>query len=237
MRLGSADNVWAGYSSEPLPMFDELRRRPDRQAFFAYAQSQAAPFFLGGTLKIDHDGRHPATNEPLCNGVFSAEAYSTRDSSIVGSSTVRGTSTGTSTSDCAQRLSLDLAERAAGDLGPAIQRHWRTETRRATTREAGRSADQARLTSGPMDWTIIVQGADLGMGAQADLMDALAAVPGIENPTMLSQSRGQLELRLRYSGDAALNLAIYRKLSSSPAFTDMDTQMTPGQLIICQTGC
>lgn len=229
VRLGSADNVWAGYSNEPLPMFDELRRRPDRQAFFAHAQSQGAPFFLGGTLKIDHAGRHLATNEPACSGSFSAEAYSTRDSSVVGASTVTGEMTGASTSDCAQRLSLALAERAAGELGPAIQRRWRTE--------AASQASRLRVASGPADWSVIVRGADLGMAAQADLMDALAAVPGVENPTMLSQSGGQLELRLRYSGDEALNLAIFRKLRSSPAFAGMDTQMTPGQLIICQTGC
>lgn len=231
IRLGSADNVWAGFSTEPLPMYADLRRRPDRQAFFAYAQSQSAPFFMGGTLKVDHEGRHPATNEAMCSGSFAAEAYSTApgDSAIVGSSTVRATMTGSSTTDCAARLSVDLAERAADEVGPAIQRHWR--------RDARNQAADYRVASGPAEWTLVVRGGDLGMAAQADLMDALAAVPGIENQTLMSQSATQLDLRVRYSGAEPLNLALFRRLRSSPAFAGMDTQMSPGQLIVCQSGC
>lgn len=221
--------LMAGFAPGPMPSFEDLSSGQRLDEFFSYARGRSTPFVLSGLLEINHGGRHAATGEATCTGEFTARVYDTNSGRELGIGSAEQTITGANTSDCENQVTALLARRVADEVGPDVQRAWRDV--------AQDRAEALEVVSGPADWTLTVRGSELGMAAQADLMDALAAVPGIDSHAFLSQSANQLDLQVRYSGSEPLNLALYRRLRSSPAFANMDTEMTPGRLMVCQSGC
>ncbi len=217
------------FSPGPTPLFSDLQNSGQINAFFSYAQSQSAPFFMGGQMRISYAGRHPATGEATCTGELVAQAYSTQASVNIASTTKDGAMSAQTYELCASRLSSSLARQAADTLGPQIQNDWRNRSR-------DRAAAVAMAT-GPADYTLTVRGTNLSMGVQADLLDAIASLPGVESHAFLGQSGGQMDLQVRYSGQTPLHLALYQRLRSNPAFAAMDTQTGRQQVTLCLSGC
>ncbi|MBW0150730.1 MAG: hypothetical protein KXJ53_05910, partial [Phenylobacterium sp.] len=84
---------------------------------------------------------------------------------------------------------------------------------------------------------LTVRGANLSMAAQADLLDALAGLPGVESHAFLGQSGNQMDLQVRYGGQIPLHLALYQRLRGNPAFAAMETQAGRQQVTLCLSGC
>jgi len=229
ISTSNAIPMLAEFSPGPPPLFSDLLSSGQMSAFFNFAQSRSAPFFMGGQMRIAYGGRHPATGEATCAGELSAQAYSTATSANIASSQKGGEMAASSYELCASRLSGSLAQQAADEMGPQIQNFWREQMRNR--------ADAVRAVSGPADYTLTVRGANLSMAVQADLLDALAGLPGVESHAFLGQSQGQMDIQVRYAGPTPLHLALYQRLRSNPAFTAMETETAPQQVTICLAGC
>lgn len=217
------------FSPGPPPLFSDLQSSGRMSVFFSYARSRSAPFFMGGQMRIAYAGRHPATGEATCTGELSAQAFSTVTSVNIASALKDGDMAASTYELCATRLSGSLAQQAADELGPQIQRFWREQSRNRV--------DAVRAVSGPADYTLTVRGANLSMAVQADFLDALAGIPGVESHAFLGQSQGQMEIQVRYAGPTPLHLALYQRLRSNPAFAAMQTETGPQQVTICLSGC
>lgn len=229
INTSSVVALLAGFRPGPTPLFSELQESGDLAPFFQYANSQSAPFFMSGALEINHGGQHEATGEVECTGAFNADAYSTSTGQNIGSAFREATGTGRNSSDCENRLTSVLAAQVAGALGPAIQREWRNANRRHT------SAIQS--ASGPAEYTLTVRGNDLNMGVQADLLDALGAMQGVDHHAFLGTSGNQITINVRYSGSAPLHIALFQRLRNIPAFSAMDSRTGPQQVTLCLNGC
>lgn len=227
--ISSVVPLMASFQPGPTPLFSELQSSGKLSQFFQYAQSQSAPFFMSGALEINHGGRHPATGEVECTGAFNADAYSTATGQNVGSAFREATGTGRNSADCENRLTTALAGQVAAALGPQIQREWRNVSRAQT------SAIQS--ASAPAEYTLTVRGNDLNMGVQADLLDALGAIQGVDQHAFLGQDAKQINIHVRYSGSTPLHLALFQRLRSNPAFAAMQSQTAPQQVILCLNGC
>lgn len=217
------------FAPGPTPLFSDLQNSGQMSGFFTYAQAQSAPFFMGGQMRISYAGRHAATGEATCTGELVAQAYSTQTAVNIASTTKDGAMSAQTYELCASRLSSSLARQAADTLGPQIQNDWRSRSR-------DRAAAVA-VATGPADYTLTVRGANLSMAAQADLLDALAGLPGVESHAFLGQSGNQMDLQVRYGGQIPLHLALYQRLRGNPAFAAMETQAGRQQVTLCLSGC
>ncbi len=217
------------FAPGPAPLFSDLQSSGKLEAFFAYAQSQSAPFFLGGQMRINYSGRHQATGEATCTGELVAQAYSTSTNVNIASTTKDGVMSAQTYELCASRLSSTLARQAADTLGPQIQDDWRRRSRDRV--------DAVKVASGPADYTLTVRGTNLSMAVQADLLDALSILPGVESQAFLGQTASQIDIQVRYSGTTPLHLALYQRLRSNPAFSGMETQIGRQQVTLCLSGC
>ena len=229
ISTSNAIPMLAEFSPGPPPLFSDLMSSGRMSAFFDYAQSRSAPFFMGGQMRISYAGRHPATGEATCAGELSAQAFSTITSADVASSQKAGDMAASTYELCASRLSASLAQQAADEMGPQIQTFWRDQSRNRV--------DAVRAVSGTADYTLTVRGTDLSMAVQADLLDALTGLPGVESHAFLGQSQGQMDIQVRYAGPTPLHLALYQRRRSNPAFTAMETETGPQQVTICLSGC
>lgn len=229
VATSDAGAMFAAFQPGPVPLFSELQESGRLSGFFQYAQTQSAPYFLAGALEINHGGRHPATGEVECSGSFSAKAYLTATGADIGAASPQGTITGHNTSDCENRLTSSLASQAAAVLGPQIQRASRSTSRAY--------AGALAAATGTADYALTVRGQDLNMDVQADLLDALASLPGVESHAFLGQDGTRINLQVRYGGSTPLHLALYQRLRDKPAFADMQAVTAPQSVTLCLDGC
>jgi hypothetical protein len=213
------------------PTYSELKANPRFKPFLAsLSQHKVAPFFMGGTLTLRDAGRDVATGQPTCTGSLAATAYATADSYDIADGTSTATGSGATYEDCAAKLSQVLARLAADDLGPRIQNYWRKQMR-------GQARVVQAASSGPVDYTLTVRSSQMTMAMQADLMDALSAIPGVENQVFLGQNGGQVSFQVRYGGALPLQMAIYQRLRANPAFANMQPTVQGQSITLCLSGC
>lgn len=230
VATSNAVGALASFSPGPTPLYSELRQSGGLRDFFSYAARSAdAPFFMGGELSIRYDGRNPATGAATCSGRLTAATFATADMADVASTTVSAPMSASDYELCADQLSTALARQAAEEMGPRIQNYWRRQNRD--------QAERVAASAGPSDYTLTVRAAELTMAAQADFLDALTGLPGVESQVFLGQSDGQMSLQVRYGGAMPLHLALYQRLRSNPAFTEMKTESVGQQVIVCLSGC
>lgn len=229
VATSDAGALLATFQPGPAPLFADLQQSGRLSDFFQFAQAQSAPFFMSGALEIDHGGRHPATGEVECSGVFSAKAYLTSGGADVGSASSQATSTGRNSSDCENRLTSNLAAQVADTLGPQIQRASRSSARA--------QASAVASATGSADYTLTVRGQNLGMDVQADLLDVISDLPGVETHAFLGQDANQINLQVRYGGATPLHLALYQRLRGKAAFASMQARTAPQSVTLCLDGC
>ena len=217
------------FSPGPAPLFSTLQSSGRLNAFLSFPQSKSAPFFMSGQMRITYSGRHPATGEATCTGELVAQAYSTSTAANIGSTQKDGAMSAQTYELCASRLAGSLAKQASDTLGPQIQNEWRTRMRDR--------AAAVQVATGPADYTLTVRGSNMGMAVQADLLDALSTVPGVQSQAFLGQSASQMDLQVRYAGAMPLHLALYQKLRSNPSFAAMKTEANAQQITLCLSGC
>ncbi|WP_242076339.1 hypothetical protein [Brevundimonas diminuta] len=230
VATSNAVGTLAEFSPGPTPLYGDLRQSGRLREFFAHASRSAdAPFFMGGELSVRYEGRNPATGAANCSGMLTATTFATADMADVASANVSAPMSASSYELCASQLSSTLARQAAEEMGPRIQNYWRRQSRNQVQRVAA--------ATGASDYTLTVRAAELTMAAQADFLDALTGLPGVESQAFLGQADGQMDMQVRYGGSTPLHLALYQRLRNNPAFSAMETESVGQQVIVCLSGC
>ncbi|WP_420479542.1 hypothetical protein [Brevundimonas sp. FT23028] len=221
-------NALAQFSPGAPPLFTELRDSGQLTAFLADAwRTSRAPFFMGGQLSIQDNGRSPNTGQATCTGQLYAQAFATSTSQDIAATSKSGENAASSYELCAARLSENLARLAAEELGPQVQRYWRDQSRGM--------ASAVAAAQGPADYTLIIRGVP-DMGAQADVLDALQGLPGVQSHAFLGQEGSQMSLQVRYDGSTPLHLALYQRLRGKPGFANATSETVGRQVIVCLPG-
>ena len=72
---------------------------------------------------------------------------------------------------------------------------------------------------------------------QADIFDALGAISGVTKQAMLAQTNNQMSFQVSYQGGVPLQLALFQKLRSNPAYAQMKPQVDGRMITLCMSGC
>jgi hypothetical protein len=75
------------------------------------------------------------------------------------------------------------------------------------------------------------------MATQADLFDALGALPGIESQALLESGTTQMSWQVTYKGTMPLPNALYMKLRANPAYAKMVSKVEGQIVTVCLTAC
>ncbi|KHL24148.1 hypothetical protein PK98_15360 [Croceibacterium mercuriale] len=216
--------VLASYFLDGVPTFAQLTQDARYQPFLG---SLAAPFFMGGQFAVTHVGRDPATGSAVCSGSLDAGAFATADGRNLGNAQVTSTMNGISPEDCGNKLSVALAGQAATQMGPAIQRHWRTVGRVARGQDTGQLAN----------YTLVLRAPALDMDMQLDMLEALGAIDGVSGQSFVSQDDTEMRFTVQYAGGLPLQLALGQRLRGKPAFAGLVPRVDGRSLLLCVGGC
>lgn len=230
VTMATSDLELATFFHGAPPTYSNLKASTGFEPFVTYlSRKNVAPFFMGGTLTERDNGRDVATGRAACTGDFEATAFATGDSRQIAASAPHGVATGESFEDCEANLSQNLALQAAAEMGPQIQGYWRRQMRR--------QVQAVSVASGSADYTLTLRATTMTMDMQADLMDALGSMPGVEKQAFLGQNGNQVSFQVRYSGSVPLQMALYQKLRSHPAFAQMQPTVQGQSVTLCLSGC
>ncbi len=214
----------AAYFAGRPPRYAVLKDDP---RFIPFLQGLKAPFFMGGTFKVTHAGDDPATGQKRCSGELTARVSATADGRNIAQATVDATAVGMSPEECGHKVGASLAGLAAAEMGPKVQNYWRTRARSA----AGQNTQQLA------DYTLVLRATRLDMAMQADLIDALQSTTGVQSQNFVSQADNEMRFTVRYAGTMPLQLALFQKLRSNPAFAGMQSKADGRSVLLCLSGC
>jgi hypothetical protein len=227
VETGDSWMAMSEYFRGGVPRYADLKQDQRYGGFLRSLATRNTPFFMGGTYRVTQSGIDPASNQSACSGELDATAAASADGRIIASGQFPATALGTSPENCSANLTSKMARAAAGELGPRIQNFWRNKARAAVGQDSRQMAG----------YSLVLRGPKLDMGMQADLMDALAQVPGVENPAFVSQSATELRVNVTYAGAQPLQFAIYQKLRAHPAFAAMQATADGRSIVLCLAAC
>lgn len=227
VQVGDSWQALSSYFPSGVPRYDDLKRDPSFGGFLSSLNARNTPFFMGGTFNVTQSGRDPASGQAACSGQLDASAAASADGRTIGSAQVHDTAIGISAEDCASKLSSKLAKSAANQIGPQVQRYWRTKARAATGVDARQMAD----------YTLVLQAPSLTMNMQQDLMDAIADTPGAEMQAFVSADTRSMQVTVRYSGSMPLQFALNQKLRSRPGFDSLQAKAEGRAITFCVVAC
>ena len=73
--------------------------------------------------------------------------------------------------------------------------------------------------------------------APFESLDALQSTDGVRGQNFVSQGSDEMRFSVQYAGAVPLQLALYQKLRSRPAFARMTSQVDGRSILLCLTGC
>lgn len=230
VATSNAVNVLTSFSPEGPRLYTQLRNEGGLAAFLDHAsRTAAAPFFMGGQLVIQDAGRNETSGQVVCTGTLTAQVFATSTSLDIAASSKSGEMAASTYELCASRLSEVLAREAVVEMGPQIQRYWRQQIR---TRDL---AVDAATTS--TEYSLVVRGSAIDLDTQADLLDVLGSLEGVESQAFIEQSSNQVVFSVRYSGRTPLHLALFQRIRSNPRFAGVRTEVQGQTVILCISGC
>ncbi|KEY99809.1 hypothetical protein AI27_00900 [Sphingomonas sp. BHC-A] len=228
VAVASADIALSRFYGGAIPSFDSLRQRPDYEQFLQSISRDNAPFFMGGTIRVSQLGAAPSGGVN-CSGELEASAYATKDGQVIGAGRANGNAIGNGFDDCEATLTGTLVRKVADTVGPQVQSYWREKAE--TSAAAGVDSRQS------MDYALVLRANRLDMAMQADILDALQATNGVESQNFVSQQGNEMRFTVRYAGSTPLQLALYQKLRSNPAFAGMQSTVNGRSVLLCLSGC
>lgn len=220
----------SSYFNGQAPTYSSLKDSALYVPFLRNAARNDVPFFMGGTIEVQHAGRDPATGMAMCTGAMAAQAFASATSDVIAGGSGRAVARGDTYEDCSKKLGEILAEQVASSVGPKVQNYWRTQSR-------NQAAVARASASGPAEYTLVVRASNMPMSTQADLLDALAATQGVETSVFLGQTADQMSFQVRYGGALPLHMALYQKLRANPAFAQMKANAQGQSVTICLSAC
>ena len=217
----------SSYFNGRVPRYADLKRDPRYAAFVRSLKVSNTPFFMGGTFAVTQSGIDPSSNQSLCSGTLNAKAFASEDARNIGSAEVNAVAVAVNPEACSASLSRKLAVNAAAAMGKQIQDTWRKKA-------VSNLGQDSRQLSG---YSLTLRAARLDMSMQADLMDALSTVAGVESPAFVSQTTTELRVNVNYAGSQPLQLAIFQKLRAKPEYAGMQASVEGRSILLCLSGC
>jgi len=214
------------FAGQP-PRYNALKTDTRYKPFLASLQASNAPFFMGGTFRVIHSDKDPATGQARCSGSLNASAFATSDGRDLASGLFNAVGSGMSPEECGQKLAASLAGAAAVKMGPRIQNYWRSVARASVGQDSSQTAD----------YTLVLRAPKLDMAMQADIMDALQATQGVQSQNFVSQSPTEIRLTVRYAGGTPLQFALYQKLRNLPAYAGLQATAEGRGILLCVGPC
>lgn len=214
------------FAGQP-PRYNALKADTRYKPFLASLQASNAPFFMGGTFRVVHADRDPATGQARCSGSLNASAFATSDGRDLASGLFNAVGSGMTPEECGQKLAASLAGAAATKMGPRIQNYWRSIARASVGQDSSQTAD----------YTLVLRAPKLDMAMQADIMDALQATQGVQSQNFVSQSPTEIRLTVRYAGSMPLQFALYQKLRNVPAYSGLQVTAEGRGILLCIGSC
>jgi len=229
VAMADPDQALSSFFAGQAPRFDALRQSARFSPFLSALAQRNAPFFMGGTIAVQDAGRDQATGLPLCTGTLNARAFATADSQMIAQGAATASATGLTFEECEGKLATTLARGAADQIGPKVQRYWRSR--------ASAIASTGQDTAQSANYALVLRAEGLNMAMQADILDALQGTPGVESQNFVSQLANEMRFQVRYAGAVPLQLALYQKLRNRPGFEGMQSTVSGRSVLLCLSGC
>ncbi|WP_374471694.1 hypothetical protein [Phenylobacterium sp.] len=229
VELADERMVMSSYFNGAPPTFESLSTSPRFEPFLRVAAQRGMNFFMGGGIRVEHAGTDAATGQFVCTGSLYADAYASSTGEHLASGKASGEAYARTNELCQAKLAETLSQKVALSIGPSVQNHWRTQTRN--------QAETVALAAGPVDYTLTVRGGSISMAMQADLLDALSSTSGVEKHVFLSQTPNQVSFQVRYNNSLPLQVALFQKLRTNPAFAQMQPTVDGRSVTLCLSGC
>lgn len=227
VKVAEAWPALSAYYPSGVPSYNDLKGDRSYSGFLASLRAANTPFFLGGTFAVTQEGRDPASGRAQCSGSFNGSASASSDGAMLGAVQASAVSLGTSPENCASLLTGKMAEIAAAQIGPQIQKHWRDQARATVGQDTRQEAS----------YTLVLRAAKLDMGLQQDLLDAIAATPGAQMQAFVSSGASELRLTVSYAGAMPLQFALFQQLRARPAFAAMQSAVNGRAITLCLSAC
>jgi len=227
VKVGEAWQALSAYYPSGVPRYNDLKKDPSYGGFLNSLKARNTPFFLGGTFAVTQEGRDAASGMSRCSGSFNGNAAASGDGATLGAVQAASVSLGSSPENCAAVLTGKMAQAAAAQIGPQIQKHWRERARASVGQDTRQEAD----------YTLVLRAAKLDMGLQQDLLDAIASTPGAQMQAFVSSGASELRLTVRYAGATPLQFALFQQLRARPAFAAMQSSVDGRAITLCLSTC
>ena len=229
--LETADPTMAlnSYYKGINPTYAAIKARPDFVTFTKLLASQKVPFFMGGAIAITDTGKDPSTGMFRCHGQLNVTAFATVNGQAIASGKGDADKFAQSYESCQGQVSDSVAKQVADQVGPQINRFWRKQVRDQQETVA------AAIEGG--DFTLVIRATSIDMGMQADIFDALGSISGVAKQAMLAQTDNQMSFQVSYQGGTPLQLALFQKLRSNPAYAKMRPTVEGRTITLCVSGC
>ena len=163
----------------------------------------------------------------VCSGRLDGAAFATADGRNIGAAIANAEAVGSTSEACSGKLAEMLAAKASTVMGKQIQDSWRKKA------IANTGIDSSRLNT----YSLTLRAPNMDMAMQADLMDALTAIPGVQGSNFVSQSPSELRVNVGYAGTQPLQFAIFQKLRDKPAFAAMRPTAEGASIMLCIAIC
>ena len=227
VKVAEAWPALSSYYPSGVPRYGDLKADPSYAGFLSSLKASSTPFFLGGTFAVSQEGRDPASGQSRCSGSFNGSAFASSDGSTLAAIQAANVTLGSSPENCAAVLTGKMAQIAAAQIGPQIQKHWRQQSRASVGQDSRQEAD----------YTLVLRAAKLDMGLQADLLDAISATPGAQMQAFVSSGATELRLTVRYAGAMPLQFALFQQLRAKPAFSALQSTVDGRAITLCLAVC
>ena len=229
VAMADPNQALSSFFAGQAPTFGVLKQSARFSPFLSSLAQRNAPFFMGGTMSVQDAGRDPATGLALCTGTLDAIAFATSDSQMIAQGAATASATGQTYEECGGKLANTLARGAADQVGPRVQRYWRSR--------ASAVANAGQDTSQTADYALVLRANALDMAMQADILDALQGTPGVISQNFVSQQTNEMRFQVRYAGAVPLQLALFQKLRTRPGFQGMKSSVNGRSVLLCLSGC
>lgn len=211
-----------------VPTYDDLKKDGRFSDYLSGLRARNTPFFMGGSFSITHGGRDVSGSGLVsCTGNFNASAFASDKDGQIASGMFTAAATGQNPQHCAGELTKKLADIAATEMGPDIQRHWRAKARSGAGQNSREEAN----------YRLVLRGQSLDMEQQQALIEALGSVQGASVESFVNSSSSQMELVVRYSGTLPLQFPLFNTLKNKAGFAQMQSKVEGRSITLCLSAC
>jgi hypothetical protein len=186
--------------------FKQLQEGPWNE-FLSFAATNGNNYILGGELRLINAGKDPSSQQYLCSGTITVAGFSSVSATNEGIANgyKQTSASGQDEQECQNRLSETLAKLLATEVGPQIQRNWRSRIR--AEREA--TSIQNRIAQEGGEYFLTIRSPLIDFQTKKLVVEVLNSLPSIRKPyVQVSQTQKELVFRVTYTSPDGQDLGM-----------------------------